>query len=165
MLVFAVYAARYFYRIEKKLHKTKVSVAVVVQKMVQSEVSGIAFTVHPVTKDYDQMVIEAGFGLGEAIVGGLVTPDTYVIHKDNYSLVDLNISEQTMAIIKSPNGNKNKKLSIKEGGKQKLSGKQIVELAKICAGIEKHYKHPQDIEWAYEKGKFYITQSRPITTL
>jgi pyruvate,water dikinase len=154
-----------FYRIEKKLHKTKVSVAVVVQKMVQSEVSGIAFTVHPVTKDYNQMVIEAGFGLGEAIVGGLVTPDTYVLHKNNFYLIDINISEQAMAIVKYAKGNLNKKLSVAQGSKQKLSGKQIVELAKICVHIEKHYKHPQDIEWAFEKGKFYITQSRPITTL
>src|SRR3989344_5126921 len=64
-----------FYRHEKKLLKTKVSVAVVVQKMINSEVSGIAFTVHPVTKDYNQMIIEAGFGLGEAIVSGSITPD------------------------------------------------------------------------------------------
>lgn len=154
-----------FYRFEKKLHKQKVSVAVVVQKMVQSEVSGICFTVHPVTKDYNQMVIEAGFGLGEAIVGGMITPDTYVLHKKNLSTLDINISQQSMAIIKTPKGNINKKLSAKVGGKQKLTGKQIVEAAKIFIKIEKHYKHPQDIEWAMEKGKFYITQSRPITTL
>ena len=154
-----------FYRFEKKLHKQKVSVAVVVQKMVQSEISGIAFTVHPVTKDYNQMVIEAGFGLGEAIVSGQVTPDTYVIHKNNFSILDINVSEQSMAIVKSARGNIEKKLLPKIGGRQKLTGRQIVELAKICSRIEKHYKHPQDIEWAMEKSKFYITQSRPITTL
>jgi pyruvate,water dikinase len=154
-----------FYRFEKKLNRTSVSVAVVVQKMVQSEISGICFTVHPVTKDYNQMVIEAGFGLGEAIVGGLITPDTYVVHKKDFSLLDINVSEQKFAIVKSPKGNVNKKLSAKEGSRQKLTGKQIVELAKICVKIEKHYKHPQDIEWALEKKKFYITQSRPITTL
>ena len=154
-----------FYRFEKKLHKTKVSVAVVVQKMIQSEISGISFTVHPVTKDYNQMVIEAGFGLGEAIVGGMITPDTYVIHKDDFSILDINVSEQSFAIVKTPQGNINKKLSKSAGGKQKLTGKQIVELAQVCKKIEQHYKHPQDIEWAFEKGKFYITQSRPITTL
>ncbi len=154
-----------FYRFEKKLHKQAVSVAVVVQSMVQSEVSGISFTVHPVTKDRNQMVIEAGFGLGEAIVSGSVTPDTYIVHKDDFSLLDINVSEQTFAIVKSGTKNLHKKLSFKEGGKQKLSGKQIVELAKICKNIEKHYKHPCDIEWAYAGKKFYITQSRPITTL
>jgi pyruvate,water dikinase len=133
--------------------------------MVQSKISGITFTVHPVTKDYNQMVIEASYGLGEAIVGGLVTPDTYVVHKDDFSILDINISEQHMMITKTPKGNIHKKLSKTAGGKQKLTGRQIVELAKICKNIEKHYKHPQDIEWAFEKGKFYITQSRPITTL
>lgn len=154
-----------FYRFEKKLHKHAVSVAVVVQKMVQSEVSGICFTVHPVTKDKNQMVIEAGFGLGEAIVGGLVTPDTYVLHKNNYSILDINVSEQNFAIVRSAKGNIHKNLSKAAGGRQKLTGKQITELAKICLHIEKHYRHPQDIEWAFEKNKFYITQSRPITTL
>jgi len=158
-----------FYRFEKKLHKQPVSVAVVVQAMIQSEVAGICFTVHPVTKDYNQMVIEAGLGLGEAVVSGMVTPDTYVIHKNDFSILDINVSEQTMMIIKgygvAKKDNIQKKLSAKVGGKQKLSGKQIVELAKICALIEKHYKKPQDIEWAMVKNKFYITQSRPITTL
>lgn len=154
-----------FYRFEKKLHKTKVSVAVVVQKMVQSEISGISFTVHPVTKDHNQMVLEAGYGLGEAIVGGMVTPDTYIVHKDDFSILDINVSQQAFAIIKTPKGNISKKLSPSQGGRQKLTGRQIVELAKICKQIEHHYQHPQDIEWAFEKNKFYITQSRPITTL
>lgn len=154
-----------FYRFEKKLHRKPVSVAVVVQEMVQSEVSGIAFTVHPVTKDYNQMVIEAGFGLGEAIVGGQITPDTYVIHKDDFSILDISVSEQTMAVVKTPRGNIQKKLNPKTGGKQKLTGRQIIELAKLCKKIEQHYRHPQDIEWAWAKDQFYITQSRPITTL
>jgi pyruvate,water dikinase len=154
-----------FYRFEKKLHKQKVSVAVVVQKMVQSQVSGICFTVHPVTKDRDQMVIEAGFGLGEAIVGGMITPDNYIIHKKDFSILDINVSEQNFMIMRSAKGNINRKLSSKIGSQQKLTGKQILKLAKICLDIEKHYKSPQDIEWALQKGKFYITQSRPITTL
>ena len=70
-----------FYRFEKGLHKTKISVAVVVQKMVNSEKSGIAFSVHPVTEDRNQIIIEAGFGLGEAIVSGQITPDSYVVEK------------------------------------------------------------------------------------
>lgn len=154
-----------FYRFEKKLHKDKVSVAVVVQKMVQSEVSGIAFTVHPVTKDYDQMVIEAGFGLGEAIVGGMITPDTYVVHKHDLSILDANISEQNMMIVKSNKGNIQKSISKTKGSKQKISRSYIVKLAKLCRDIEKHYKKPQDIEWALEKKKLYVVQSRPITTL
>jgi len=155
-----------FYRHEKKMLKTSVSVAVVVQQMVESEISGIAFTVHPVTKDKKQMIIEAGYGLGEAIVSGSVTPDSYVLDKDDFSLIDVNVADQEKKIVKGPSGGvKWVPVAKADREKQKLTGKQIVELAKICAGIEKHYKFPCDIEWAYMKGKFYITQSRPITTL
>jgi len=155
-----------FYRHEKKLLETKVSVAVVVQEMVESEISGIAFTVHPVTQDRNQMIIEAGYGLGEAIVSGSITPDSYVIDKRDYSLIDINIAVQERQIIKClRQGTKWSPIKKSDQEKQKLTGRQIIELAKICANIEKHYQFPCDIEWAYYKNKFYITQSRPITTL
>ncbi len=154
-----------FYRFEKKLNRQKVSVAVVVQKMVQSEISGITFTVHPVTKDYNQMVIEAGYGLGEAIVGGKITPDTYIVHKIKNTILDANISEQKMMVVRHGNGTKEDVVPKAKQKKQKLSDKYILELVKICQNIENYYKKPQDIEWALEKNKFYIVQSRPITTL
>lgn len=172
-----------FYRHEKNLIDHYVSVAVVIQKMIQSEISGIAFTVHPVTEDYDQMIIEAGYGLGEAIVSGQITPDSYVVLKSDMSIFDTNIGQQTRKLVKSKvlksiKSIKSKKfdkdddfanewinLSESEGSKQKLTDKQVVELAKICKNIEDHYKFPCDIEWGYTNGKFYITQSRPITTL
>ena len=156
-----------FYRYEKQLTDQKVSVAVVVQKMIESEVSGITFTVHPVTKDKNQMIIEAGLGLGEAIVSGQITPDSYIVDKQDLSILDINISEQKkMLVRKGVNGNITWKPVLKNKQEsQVLPGKQIIELAKICKNIEKHYKKPQDIEWAFAKGKFYITQSRPITTL
>ena len=157
-----------FYRIEKGLSKTKVSVAVVIQKMVQSEISGIVFTVHPVTRDKDQIIIEAGYGLGEAIVGGLITPDSYVIEKSKVggAMLDIKVARQEIMIVRDKkSGVKEIKVPKQLQNKQKLSGKQIVELTKICVSIEKHYKFPCDIEWALEKGKFYIVQSRPITTL
>lgn len=142
-----------------------VGVAVVVQKMVQSDVSGICFTVHPVTQDRNQMVIEAGWGLGEAIVGGKITPDTYVISKKDWVIMDTNISDQEMMIIRQGNGIKETKVPKPKQSIQKLSGKQIIQLAKLCQKIEDHYGKPQDIEFAIEKDKLYITQSRPITTL
>ncbi len=142
-----------------------VGVAVVVEKMIQSDVSGICFTVHPVTQDRNQMVIEAGWGLGEAIVGGKITPDTYVISKKDWVIMDINISDQEMMIIRSGSGIKETKVPKLKQFKEKLSGKQIIKLAKLCQKIEDHYKFPQDIEFAIEKNKIYITQSRPITTL
>lgn len=155
-----------FYRFEKKLRNQKISVAVVVQKMIQSEISGIAFTVHPVTKDYKQMIIEAGYGLGEAIVGGKITPDAYIVNKNpKMGILEKNISEQTMMIVRYKQGIREIIVPKSKQNKQKLTDAQILKLAKICRNIENHYKKPQDIEWAFEKGKFYIVQSRPITTL
>jgi pyruvate, water dikinase len=155
-----------FYRIEKGMSKIKVSVAVVVQKMISSEVSGITFTVHPVTRDKNQMIIEAGYGLGEAIVGGLITPDSYVINKKTKDILDINVAEQEIKIVQQAKGLIKKVRTEKnERESRKLNGKQILELVKICINIENHYGFPCDIEWAYEKGKFYIVQSRPITTL
>ena len=135
-------------------------------KIAADHIVGICFTVHPITKDRNQMVIEAGYGLGEAIVSGQITPDTYVIDKRDFSLSDINVAEQEKMLVRNARGgNVWKPVPKADQGKQTLTGKEIVELAKLCAKIEKHYKKPQDIEWALEKGKFYITQSRPITTL
>lgn len=154
-----------FYRFEKNLQKTKVSVAVVIQEMIQSEISGICFTVHPVTKHYNRIVIESGYGLGEAIVGGIITPDTYIIHKNDKIILDKNISQQRKMIIRDKSNNIEKSVPKSKQEKQKLNDKEIIKLSEICKRIENHYQVPQDIEWAFAKGKFYILQSRPITTL
>ncbi len=177
-----------FYRLEKGLHDLKIGVAVVVQKMVESEVSGIAFSVHPVTEDHNQLIIEAGFGLGEAIVSGQITPDSYVVEKQPHHILDKNISEQSKQLVRSSyspfvkgstavfGGEGFQKEGIQERNEwqdvpekkmseQKLSDEQILELSELILKIEKHYGFPCDIEWALAKGKFYILQSRPITTL
>ena len=154
-----------FYRIERKMRRKSVSVAVVIQKMIQSEVSGICFTVHPITKDRNQMIIEAGYGLGEAIVGGMITPDAYVIEKDSLTILDININEQEKMIKWVKNKNQTIAVPKAKQAKQKFKNSEIIKLSKIVRNIEKHYKSPQDIEWAFAKGKIYITQSRPITTL
>ncbi|MDP3793598.1 MAG: PEP/pyruvate-binding domain-containing protein, partial [Candidatus Uhrbacteria bacterium] len=171
-----------FYRFEKGLHEQKISVAVVVQQMIQSEVSGIAFSVHPVTQDQNQLIIEAGIGLGEAIVSGQITPDSYVVEKAGWKILDKNVSEQTRALFVIPaeagiqsegmdprireDDNPNRWFPLgPEGSQQKLSDQEILELSKLVVNIENHYGFPVDVEWAREGGKFYILQSRPITTL
>lgn len=154
-----------FYRFEKKLGDINVKVGVVVQEMVQSEAAGVCFTVHPVTKDADQMIIEAGWGLGEAVVSGQITPDSYVIGKKEGIILDINISKQDKELKFSRGCNKWIKVSKTKKDKQKLSTKQIIKLSELCKKIEIHYGCPQDIEWAFEDNHFYITQSRPITTL
>ena len=155
-----------FYRFEKDLHKHKISVAVVVQKMVDSEKSGIAFSVHPVTQDRNQLIIEAGFGLGEAIVSGQITPDSYVVEKQPRRIIDRNIQTQVKGLYRvESGGNEWRDIPKELGEKEVLSDKEILELSEIILKIENHYGFPCDIEWATEKGKFYIVQSRPITTL
>lgn len=155
-----------FYSFEKGLSTAKISVAVVVQKMVNSEISGVAFSVHPVTENRNQIIIEAGFGLGEAIVSGQVTPDSYVISKDLREIIDIRISSQTKGLYRlQTGGNEWIEIPEQKGSSQVLSEPQILELAEIIISIENHYGFPCDIEWAYAEHKFYITQSRPITTL
>ena len=160
-----------FYRFEKELHTTHISVAVVVQKMVNSDISGIAFSVHPVTENQNQLIIEAGFGLGEAIVSGQITPDSYVVEKKceatkNTNILDININTQNKALYrKEGGGNVWKEFTEAEGSKRVLSEEQIKELSNLIIKIEDHYNLPQDIEWAMEGGEFFVVQSRPITTL
>lgn len=155
-----------FYRFEKDLHNHRINVAVVVQKMIQSEVSGIAFSVHPITEDPNQLIIEAGYGLGEAIVSGSITPDSYVIEKEPQRIIDINVSKQERQIVRTQSdGNEWREVKKSLQDKQKLSEEGILELSNIIQKIENHYGFPCDIEWALEKGNLHITQSRPITTL
>lgn len=155
-----------FYRIERKLQRKPISVAVVVQKMIGAKVSGVCFTTHPITKSKDQMIIEACWGLGEALVQGIITPDSYVVDKNTIKIIDLNISSQGKQIIKSKIGTKTVSVPERLKDKQKLPDIKIKELAKLCIKIGNHYQIPQDIEWTIDgQGKIFIVQSRPITTL
>ena len=153
-----------FYRFDKELHQEHISVAVVVQKMIQSEKSGIVFSVHPVTQDPDQIIIEAGYGLGEAVVSGSITPDSYVISKSGNEIQDVSVNMQTKKLVRKENRNHWTELGT-YGNNQVLSAKEIIELSKLVEKVELHYGFPVDVEWAYENNKFFIVQSRPITTI
>ena len=155
-----------FYRHKNNFDHFKVLIAVIVEKMVNSDASGVAFTVDPVSENPNLMVIEAGFGLGEAMVGGEVTPDHYIIDKRDFRIVSKKINKKDFMIIRDPSGhNKKVYLDEKTANSQVLTDSQIIELARIIKRIEDHYHFPQDIEWAREGTKLYIVQSRPITTL
>ena len=160
-----------FYREQHRLNHIKVGIAVVVQRMVQSRRSGVMFTREPVTNE-EKIAIEAVYGLGEAVVSGGVTPDLYLVDKKNFAIIHKMIARQEWQLMKSPKGTSdieetNVKLPVSEAlqGKQKLSDREIVALAKLGTKIEKLYQFPQDIEWAREDSKLYIVQTRPITTL
>ena len=155
-----------FYRVEKGLARQEVSVAVVVQKMVQPEVSGVAFSVHPVTEDRNQMIIEAGFGLCEALVSGQITPDSYVVEKSPRRIRDKHVSPQERGLYRAGRGGCAwKRIPPRAAGRQKLSDGQIMRLAELVAGIERHFGFPCDVEWAFDGETFHVVQSRPVTTL
>ncbi len=161
-----------FYREEAGYDHVKVGLAVPVQRMVQSEKSGVMFTVEPVTSDSTKITIEAVYGLGEGIVSGEISPDLYIVNKESLAPVSTTLAGQPRMIARS---------ATSDGGhedanewcdvppelvdRQKLSPAEIRELARIGRDVEQHYGGPQDIEWAFEKGKFYLVQSRPVTTL
>lgn len=155
-----------YYRTVNKFDHMKVGIAVPVQKMVQSEVSGIMFTVDPVSEDTGKIVIDAGLGLGEAIVSGSVTPDHYVVDKEKMEIVSKEIQPQAWMFVRDTGGkNIHKNLTEEQKKNPKLSDEQIIALAKIGAQVEKHYGKPQDTEWAFENGSFFMVQARPVTTL
>lgn len=154
------------YASEQNLPKDKLIVAVVVQKMIESQVSGVMFTANPVNKDRNEIMIEAGWGLGELLVQGMITPDNFVLDKKTLQVKTRDIQTQETMLVFQDGENKEISVSKDKQSKQKLTEEQLADLAKLGIKIENHYKAPQDIEWAIDNaGKIWIVQSRPITTL
>lgn len=140
-------------------------VAVIIQAMVQSEVSGVAFSVHPVTQDKQQLVIEAVYGLGEALVSGIITPDAYIVSKPS-TVIENYSSEQTkQLVLDGKAGTGWKEVSSEKATRPKLSNEQTEQLSSLIVKLESFYGFPIDVEWALKDEQFYILQSRPITTL
>lgn len=154
-----------FYREQKKYDHFKVGIAVVIQEMVQSEISGVAFTSDPQGTNKHKMIIEAVWGLGEMIVLGETTPDYYDLERHSLEIQNKIISPQEKQLVKKGDKTTYEKVPKSKAKIQKLKDFQIKELSGILQKIHNHYFFPQDVEWAYKKGKFYIIQSRPITTL
>lgn len=154
-----------YYRHDKKISQVNAQIALVVQKMVESEVSGVMFSVDPVTQDKGKIIIEAIYGLGEYIVQGKVTPDHYEVDKKTFEILVCQQVDQEVMYVKVGVENKEVKVPRNIYNKQKLKTHEIIALAKLSASLEKHYFFPQDSEWAKENGKLFLVQTRPITTL
>ncbi|UCH42204.1 MAG: phosphoenolpyruvate synthase, partial [Dehalococcoidales bacterium] len=159
-----------FYREQQNFDHFKVGIAVPVQRMVQSEASGVMFTLEPVTSDRSQIAIEAILGLGEMIVSGDVTPDTYIVSKDGLEITSKEIAKQEWKMIRDDSGkgedtNIKVTLSPEEQANQKIDDDDIIALAKLGQRLEDWYQFPQDIEWAKEDNTLYIVQTRPVTTI
>jgi len=154
-----------FYRAQNKIDTTKVKISVIVQKMVQSDVSGVMFSINPVTNDKDRIIIESVWGLGEMIVQGSVVPDRYIVQKDTFAILSKEISNQHIQLIKKGFDTVETEVPKNKIELQKITDEEIVKLAKLADGLQKHYYFPQDIEWAKEGDKLFIVQTRPVTTI
>ena len=157
-----------YYRVINKFHHEKVLICVVVQEMIDSEKAGVMFTVNPVTGDRTEQIIEGSFGLGESVVSGQVTPDSYIVKKKPFEIKEITVNEKNIAFYRDKEKGHNKKVELDnlKANSQCLTEDEIKGLAELGIKIEEHYKKPQDIEWAVGPDKkLYILQSRPITTL
>ena len=152
------------YRLHQGYDQTCVSIAVIVQEMVESEKSGVLFTINPLSQNTDEMQINASYGLGESVVSGRVTPDSYIVQKDGKLLESTIGSKKTKIVY----GSKDTiEIAVDEDKRKArvLNDNELSELVNCGLKIEKHYHMPMDIEWAVKDNKVYILQARAITTL
>lgn len=152
------------YRMQNGFDHSQVYLSVIIQRMVFPQASGILFTADPVNGNRKLLSIDAGFGLGEALVSGLVSPDCYKVQDGQ--IVDKRIEAKKKAVYgRKEGGTETQEIDLHQQKIQTLTDEQILQLARIGRQIEAHFGQPQDIEWCLDRDTFYIVQSRPITTL
>lgn len=151
------------YAAEQNLAEEDLVVAVVVQKMVESEASGVMFTINPITHNKDELMIEAGFGLGEMLVQGMITPDNFLVDKKTLEIKNKDIQTQETMLVFQDGQNQEVAVPADKKSTASLTEGEVKQLAELGMRIEAHYQSPQDIEWALERGKIYIVQARPVT--
>ncbi len=156
-----------FYRVENNFDHRKTEIAVIVQKMARSDKSGVIFSVNPTTNNKNEIVIEACYGLGEALVSGSINPDKYVIDKETEKITKINTNPQEWYYTLDINLGRTVKKKLHEElvERQKLNDYEIKKLVEFTKRIEALYRTPQDIEYAIEGSSIYIVQSRPVTTI
>jgi phosphoenolpyruvate synthase/pyruvate phosphate dikinase len=155
------------YRTLKGLDHGREAMGVVVMELVDSVASGVAFTVNPVTGDNGQVVINSTWGLGEAVVAGIVTPDMYVVDKESLGLLSRDIYHKEVAMVPDPAGAPRTvevRVDSARAGAPSLSDEQAIAVATLARDVEQHYGKPQDVEWAVS-GSLYLLQARPVTTV
>jgi phosphohistidine swiveling domain-containing protein len=153
------------YRERQGFRHDRVAVAVVVQQLVPAEVSGILFTANPVTGARDELVVNAALGLGEAVVGGLTTPDSFTLDHATLRVKERQTGRQEVESALSEWGTTERPLGPERAAQITLDDTQLARLAEMGLSIERHFGGPQDIEWAYADGYFWVLQARPITNL
>ncbi len=153
------------YRAKNNIPPEDVALAVVVQQLVPADVAGILFTANPMTGERDKILINAAWGLGEAIVGGHVTPDTFILNKQTGALESQEIADKEMMTVRSPEGTREELVPSDKRKQAALTESQATELTRLGMQIEQLYERPMDIEWALQDGNLFILQARPITAL
>jgi len=153
------------YRLKNKIDSTAIALAVVVQKLIAADAAGVMFTANPVNGSRSELLINAAWGLGEALVSGLVTPDTLTVRKDTKAILKREIAEKTQMTIRTEHGTQEASVPGEKKNKPVLTKTAILELVRLGLLIEELYQMPMDVEWVIEKEKIYIVQARPITTL
>jgi pyruvate,water dikinase len=153
------------YRQRQGIRPEDVSMAVVVQQLVAAEVAGVLFTANPVTGARDELMINAAWGLGEAIVSGRVTPDTIVIDKQTGAIASQEIASKDLMTVRSHQGTREEPVPVDKRRRAALEPAQAAELARLGVKIEQLYGQPMDIEWAMCDGRIFIVQARPVTAL
>ncbi|KAA9400734.1 phosphoenolpyruvate synthase [Haloarcula sp. CBA1131] len=155
-----------YYRDEQGFNHEAVDIAVVVQRMVDAEKSGVMFTSHPSTGD-SEVIIEAAWGLGEAVVSGSVSPDNYILDKQSGAIEEMTVTTKKTKCVKDAATGETVERTVADDRQDKrvLSEAELDELRKIGRQVEDHYEEPQDVEWAIAGGDVYMLQSRPITTI
>jgi len=149
------------YKREKGFDVNKPSISVIVQEQVDAECSGVAFSLNPLNNCFDEAVINSNFGLGETVVAGQVTPDHFVVDKVKGEILEEQISEKGVSVLLKKNGGTQLRKSKRR--QPSVNREQVMEVTKLLAEVEKCYDKPMDIEWAYQNGKLYLLQARPIT--
>ncbi|MGL6199213.1 MAG: PEP/pyruvate-binding domain-containing protein [Lachnospiraceae bacterium] len=153
------------YRKKSGFDKVEVALAVVVQEMIESDVSGVMFTVNPVDNNTRQVMINASYGLGESVVSGLVTPDTYIWDEEAGKITSKILGSKEIAIVYGENGTTRIDNDNRKRNEYCLTNEQIKELSVLGKKIEQHYGKAQDIEWAVKNGEIFILQARAVTTI
>jgi pyruvate,water dikinase len=153
------------YRARQGIPADAVALAVVVQQLVAADVAGILFTANPLTGARDQATINAAWGLGEAIVGSQVTPDTFVVNKQSGAIASQEITDKEVMTVRLPEGTREEPVPADRRRLPSLQPPQAAELTRLGTQIEKLYGMPMDVEWALRDGHFYLLQARPITAL
>ena len=150
------------YKLQRGMRGDRPRIAVIIQQQIASDVSGVAFSLNPLNNCYDEAVINANFGLGETVVDGSVTPDTYVVEKTRREIIEKRIAAKSHAMwLESGGGTRE---AVNEHPKSPvLSDEQIFAVAELATRSEAHYGRPMDIEWAIQGGELYLLQARPIT--